>query len=136
MKFNAAINSGAESRENCARHAPVHACTREFPPLRDAFTSGAAARQGGSHIVLVLIYAAHRAFLLPRYRDLSAANYTFTPFLVSARSLAYPRAAVNIRRGERILARPPEDQRGRVRVPPSTPFLLVASFFRAVAGYT
>lgn len=32
---------------------------------------------GGSHIVRVLIYAAYRAFLLPRYRDLSAANYTF-----------------------------------------------------------
>ena len=29
------------------------------------------------HIVLVLIYAAARAFLLLRYRDLSAANYTF-----------------------------------------------------------
>lgn len=32
---------------------------------------------GKSHIVRVLIYAAYRAFLLPRYRDLSAANYTF-----------------------------------------------------------
>jgi len=32
---------------------------------------------GRSHIVRVLIYAAYRAFLLPRYRDLSAANYTF-----------------------------------------------------------
>jgi len=34
---------------------------------------------GRSHIVCVLIYVAHRAFLLPRYRDLSAANYIFMP---------------------------------------------------------
>lgn len=32
-----------------------------------------------SHIVCVLIYVAYRAFLLPRYRDLSAANYMFMP---------------------------------------------------------
>lgn len=65
-----------------ALHARVHACML-VSVLRDAFTSKG--REGGGegkvHIVLVLIYAARPAFLLPRYRDLSAANYTFTPFL-------------------------------------------------------
>jgi len=43
-------------------------------------TSTAAAATGvRGHIVRVLIYAAYRAFLLPRYKDLSVANYTFMP---------------------------------------------------------
>lgn len=73
--------------------ARVHACFR--PPRRvyeqrgrsrgEGREKGRERERGGGvgevHIVLVLIYAARPAFLLPRYRDLSAANYTFTPFL-------------------------------------------------------
>ena len=87
MKFNAAINSGGGGKSRKLRTACacnvwcIHA-TRV--PIYDAFTSDTELprlqrRYPGSYIVLVLIYATHRPFLLPRYRDLSAANYTFTP---------------------------------------------------------
>lgn len=125
--------------------ARVHGC------FRDAFTSDAAGLGGGEreregrgvHIVLVLIYAAHPAFLLPRYRDLSAANYTFTPFLAPS--------TLEHRKTRPILLlllillpglSPPPQSRKHVRVYPFllAPHLLLfiwlPSFFRAVAIYT
>lgn len=140
-----------------ALHARVHACTL-VSVLRDAFTSNAAGagerdekkrereRGGGVgevHIVLVLIYAARPAFLLPRYRDLSAANYTFTPFLAPS--------TLEHRKTRMILLIPPSlpprqilstpwhpgsKSRKHVRVPPRPSPLWLASFFRAVAIYT
>lgn len=142
-----------------ALHARVHACTL-VSVLRDAFTSNAAGagerdekngerereRGGGVgevHIVLVLIYAARPAFLLPRYRDLSAANYTFTPFLAPS--------TLEHRKTRMILLIPPSlpprqilstpwhpgsKSRKHVRVPPRPSPLWLASFFRAVEIYT
>lgn len=140
-----------------ALHARVHACTL-VSVLRDAFTSNAAGagerdekkgeRERGEgvgevHIVLVLIYAARPAFLLPRYRDLSAANYTFTPFLAPS--------TLEHRKTRMILLIPPSlpprqilstpwhpgsKSRKHVRVPPRPSPLWLASFFRAVAIYT
>lgn len=110
-----------------ALHARVHACTL-VSVLRDAFTSNAAGagerdekkrekeRGGGVgevHIVLVLIYAARPAFLLPRYRDLSAANYTFTPFLAPS--------TLEHRKTRMILLIPPPFLPGRSSPPPGIP---------------
>lgn len=116
--------------------ARVHACFR--PPRRVYEQRGAGVgrekrremeEEGGGegeriHIVLVLIYAARPAFLLPRYRDLSAANYTFTPFLAPStlehrktRMILLPRA----------LSPPPgtprqQKQKTRTRPPAPHPF--------------
>lgn len=94
-----------------ALHARVHACML-VSVLRDAFTSKG--REGGGegkvHIVLVLIYAARPAFLLPRYRDLSAANYTFTPFLAPS--------TLEHRKTRMILLIPPSP---RLSPPPGIP---------------
>lgn len=87
MKFNAAINSGGGGKSRklqtaCAYNGLVHT-RRACSHLRRVYERHGASTAGtplaGSYIVLVLIYATQRAFLLPRYRDLSAANYTFTP---------------------------------------------------------
>jgi len=62
-------------------NAFIHTCTHTTH-LRGHSrqrTSTLSDNGGRSHIVCVLIYVAHRAFLLPRYRDLSAANYIFMP---------------------------------------------------------
>lgn len=135
--------------------ARVHACFR--PPRRvyeqrgrsrgEGREKGRERERGGGvgevHIVLVLIYAARPAFLLPRYRDLSAANYTFTPFLAPS--------TLEHRKTRMILLIPPSlpprqilstpwhpgsKSRKHVRVPPRPSPLWLASFFRAVAIYT
>lgn len=129
----------------------MHACTL-VSVLRDAFTSNAAGagerdekngerereRGGGVgevHIVLVLIYAARPAFLLPRYRDLSAANYTFTPFLAPS--------TLEHRKTRMILLIPPlpssqadplhplasRQQKQKTRTRPSSPLSSLVGFF-------
>ena len=78
MKFNAAINSVGGGKVAKIANG-IRACSylRRVYERHGASTAGTPL--AGSYIVLALIYATHRAFLLPCYRDLSAANYTFTP---------------------------------------------------------
>lgn len=74
LEFTVAINPPRVIGGERGKVAKIVNGTRRWFARARAFTR---ADCTPSHIVLVLIYAAHRAFLLPRYRDLSAANYTF-----------------------------------------------------------